>query len=157
MSTILPYIGFVALGALILYLIVNAIIENVKRQEFRRANREAQFSGSANKKEKGFWETLVTPKYSSKAEAIGEKGEKKVSSYLEDLDCNDYRVYNDLLIRNGRYTTQLIMLSYRIMEYLFWRRKIIMGRYMAVAMPSSGINFCRHSAINASALLRNIS
>ncbi len=107
MSTILPYIGFVALGALILYLIVNAIIENVKRQEFRRANREAQFSGSANKEEKGFWETLVTPKYRSKAEAIGEKGEKKVSSYLEDLDCNDYRVYNDLLIRNGRYTTQV--------------------------------------------------
>ncbi len=26
---------------------------------------------------------------------------------MEDLDCEDYRIYNDLLIRNGNYTTQV--------------------------------------------------
>ena len=59
------------------------------------------------REEKGFWASLFTPKYSSQAEAIGDSGEKRVSSFLEDLDCEDYRVYNDLLIRNGNYTTQV--------------------------------------------------
>ena len=103
----LIYIGFAALGAFFLYLIVKSIIEGIKRAKFRKKNRETQFSGSAVKEEKGFWASLFTPKYSSRAEAIGDYGEKRVSSFLEDLDCEDYRVYNDLLIRNGNYTTQV--------------------------------------------------
>ena len=107
MNEILIYIGLAALCALILYLIVKSIIESIKREQFRRRNRETQFSGSAVKEEKGFWTSLFAPKYSSRAEAIGDYGEKRVSSFLEDLDCEDYRVYNDLLIRNGNYTTQV--------------------------------------------------
>ena len=43
------------------------------------------------KEKKGFWASLFTPKYSSRAEAIGDYGEKRVSSFLADLDCDDYR------------------------------------------------------------------
>lgn len=107
MKDVLIYIGFAALGAFILYLIVKSIIESIKREQFRKKNRETQFSGSAVKEEKGFWASLFTPKYNSRAEAIGDRGEKRVSSFLEDLDCEEYRVYNDLLIRNGNYTTQV--------------------------------------------------
>ena len=107
MKEILIYTGLAALGAFIFYRIVKSIIENIKREQFRRKNREAQFSGSAVKEEKGFWASLFTPKYSSRAEAIGDYGEKRVSSFLADLDCEDYKVYNDLLIRNGNYTTQV--------------------------------------------------
>lgn len=107
MKEILIYIGLAALTALVLYLIVKSIVESSKREQFRKKNRETQFSGSAVKEEKGFWASMFTPKYSSRAEAIGDYGEKRVSSFLEDLDCEDYRVYNDLLIRNGNYTTQV--------------------------------------------------
>lgn len=107
MKEILIYFGLAASGALILYLIVKSIIESIKREQFRKKNRETQFSGSAVKEDKGFWASLFTPKYSSRAEAIGDWGEKMVSSFLEDLDCEDYRVYNDLLVRNGNYTTQV--------------------------------------------------
>ena len=107
MKEILIHIGLVALIAFILYLIVKSIIENIKREQFRKKNRETQFSGSAVKEEKGFWASLITPKYSSRAEAIGDYGEKRVSSFLEDLDCDHYRVFNDLLIRDGKYTTQV--------------------------------------------------
>ena len=107
MKDILIHIGLVALIAFILYLIVKSIIENIKREQFRKKNRETQFSGSAVKEEKGFWAALFTPKYSSRAEALGDFGEKRVSSFLEDLDCEDYRVFNDLLIRDGKYTTQV--------------------------------------------------
>ena len=107
LKEVLIYIGLAALGAFILYLIVKSIIESIKREQFRKRNRETQFSGSAVKEEKGFWASLFTPKYSSRAEAIGDYGEKRVSSFLEDLDCEDYRVYNDLLIRYGNYTTQV--------------------------------------------------
>ncbi len=107
LNEFLIYIGLAALLVLFLYLIVKSIIENIKREKFRKKNRETQFSGSAVKEEKGFWATLFTPKYNSRAEAIGDDGEKRVSSFLEDLDCEDYRVYNDLLIRNGNYTTQV--------------------------------------------------
>lgn len=51
--------------------------------------------------------SIFTSRYSSRAEAISDYGEKMVSSFLEDLDCKDYRVYSDLLIRNGKYTTQI--------------------------------------------------
>lgn len=107
MKEILIYIGLAILGAFILYLIVKSIIESIKRAQFRKKNRETQFSGKAIKEKKGFWASLFTSKYSSRSEAIGDYGEKKVSSLLEDLDCEDYRVYNDLLVRNGDYTTQV--------------------------------------------------
>ena len=74
MKEILIYIGLAALCALILYLIVKSIIESIKREQFRRRNRETQFSGSAVKEEKGFWTSLFTPKYSSRAEAISDYG-----------------------------------------------------------------------------------
>lgn len=45
------YIGLAALGAFILYLIVKSIIENIKREQFLKKNRETQFSGSAVKHE----------------------------------------------------------------------------------------------------------
>jgi len=105
--TILQYIGLVALFVFLLYLTIRSIIEKVRRESIRKINREAQFSGSAIKEEKGFLASLLTPKYRSRAEAIGDHGEKKVSSFLADLSCNDYQVYNDLLIRDGNYTTQV--------------------------------------------------
>lgn len=92
LKEILIYIGLAVLGAFVIYLIVKSIIESIQREQFRKKNRETQFSGSAIKEEKGFWASLFTPKYSSRAEAIGDYGEKRVSSFLEDLDCEDYRV-----------------------------------------------------------------
>lgn len=70
-------------------------------------NREAQFSGSAVKEEKGFWASLFSSSISSRVERIGENGEREVSSYLADLECEEYQVFNDLLLRNGNYTTQI--------------------------------------------------
>ena len=107
MKEVLTYIGFTVVSVFVLYLAVESIIENIKRERFRKKNRETQFSGSAIKEEKGFWASLFTPRYSSRAEAIGEYGEKKVSSFLADLDCEEYRVFNDLLLRDGKYTTQI--------------------------------------------------
>lgn len=107
MNEFLIYVGLAAIGAFVLYLIVKFVVESIKREQFRKKNRETQFSGSAVKEENGFWASLFTLKYSSRAEAIGDRGEKRVSSFLENLDCEDYRVYNDLLIRNGNYTTQV--------------------------------------------------
>lgn len=107
MKNTLLIAGFVALGALALYLIAKSVIEGIKRQRFRRKNREAQFSGSAVKEEKGFWASLFSPRRSSRAERIGENGEREVSSYLADLECEEYQVFNDLLLRNGNYTTQI--------------------------------------------------
>lgn len=107
MKEILIHIGLAALGAFVLYRIVKAVIERIKRERFRKKNRETQFSGSAIKEEKGYWSSLFTPKYVTHAEVVGEYGERKVSSLLADLDSEDYRVFNDLLIRNGNYTTQV--------------------------------------------------
>lgn len=101
------YIVFAVLCVIAVFLIVRSIRRSVELRRHRRRNRETQFSGSAVKEEKRFWTSLFTPRYSSRAEAIGDYGEKRVSSFLEDLDCEDYRVYNDLLIRNGKYTTQV--------------------------------------------------
>lgn len=107
MEKVFIYIGLAVLGAFVFYLLVRLIIESIRYEQFRKKNRETQFSGSAVKEEKGFWASLFTSKYSSRAEAIGDHGEKRVSSFLEDLDCEDYRVFNDLLIRDGKYTTQV--------------------------------------------------
>lgn len=107
MKEILIYIGLAALGAFVLYRIVKSIIENVKRERFRKKNREAQFSGSAVKEKKGFWASVFSSNRSTWAERIGENGERTVSSYLADLECDDYQVFNDLLLRDGYYTTQI--------------------------------------------------
>ena len=107
MKEILIYIGLAALGAFVLYRIVKSIIENVKRECFRKKNREAQFSGSAVKEKKGFWASVFSSNRSTWAERIGENGERTVSSYLADLECDDYQVFNDLLLRDGNYTTQI--------------------------------------------------
>lgn len=88
-------------------MIAKSIIENVRLHRYRKINREMQFSGSAIKDEKGIWESFFAPKYSSKSEAIGDQGEKHVSSFLEYLPCEEYQVFNDLLIRDGNYTTQV--------------------------------------------------
>ena len=102
LERILLIIGLVALIAFILYGVVKAIIENVKRERFRRKNRNAQYSGSAVKEKKV---SLFSSE--SRAERIGERGERRVSSFLEDLPCEDYWVFNDLLIRDRNYTTQI--------------------------------------------------
>lgn len=114
MNSILLIAGLVILGTFILYRIVKTIIENVKRERFRRKNREAQFSGSAVKEKKSLWTSSYSSKRGTRAERIGEKGEKAVSSYLADLECEDYHVFNDLLFRDGNYTTQIdhIILSH---------------------------------------------
>lgn len=85
MNEFLIYVGLAAIGAFVLYLIVKSFVESIKREQFRKKNRETQFSGSAVKEEKGFWASLFTLKYSSRAEAIGDRGEKRVSSFLENL------------------------------------------------------------------------
>lgn len=107
LKEILIYIGLAALGVFILYLIIKSIIESVKLSRFRKKNRDAQFSGSAVKEDKGFWASIFLPKYDSRAASIGDRGEKRVSSFLSDLPYEDYRVYNDLLLRKGNYTTQI--------------------------------------------------
>ena len=102
---ILVYIALFAFVAILLFLMINSIKESVERARFRKRNRETQFSGSAVKENQGFFSSFFEVSYSSRAESLGEYGERRVSSYLEDLPCEDYRVYNDLLIRDGNYTT----------------------------------------------------
>lgn len=107
MKNLLVIVGLFALTAFILYQIVKSIIENVKRQRFRKKNREAQFSGSAVKEKKGCWASVFPSNRSTRAEHIGENGELAVSFYLADLEWEDYHVFNDLLLRDGNYTTQI--------------------------------------------------
>lgn len=107
MKNLLLIAGLVALGTFILYRIVKSIIENVKRERFRKKNREAQFSRSAVKEKEGFWASIFSPNRRTRAERIGDSGERAVSSYLADLECEDYQVFNDLLLRDGNYTTQI--------------------------------------------------
>lgn len=105
--SLLVYICLAAMAAFLLYLMVNSIIEGVKRARFRKRNRETQYSGSAIKENQGLLSSVFNVRYGNKADALGVCGERKVSSYLEDLSCDDYRVYNDLLIRDGNFTTQV--------------------------------------------------
>lgn len=107
MKKFILLLGLFALITHILYMMVKSIIENEKRKSFRKKNREAQYSGSAAKEKKGVWETLFSSRYGSRAEYIGERGERRVSSFLEDLPCEDYWVFNDLLICDRNYTTQI--------------------------------------------------
>ena len=104
---VLIYIGLFAVIASALYLGVKRIVESVKHARFRKKNRQTQYSGSAVKENQGFFSSVFKGRHGSRAESLGEHGERRVSSYLEDLPCEDYRVYNDLLIRDGNYTTQV--------------------------------------------------
>ena len=87
----------VVFTAFILYLIVKTFVKNVKRQRFRKKNRDAQFFGGIS----------AHPKDASRVEMIGEDGERKVAYLLGDLEHEDYQVFNDLLIKKGNYTTQI--------------------------------------------------
>lgn len=107
MTDSLFIIGVVALIASILYLVIKTIIESIKEQLFHRENRKAQFSGSAVDEREGSISKVFASRYENQAEKIGEYGERRVSSFMEDLPKNDYWVFNDLLIRTGNYTTQI--------------------------------------------------
>lgn len=75
---------------------------------------------------------------------------------MEDLDCEDYRIYNDLLIRNGNYTTQVDHIV--ISRYgVFVLETMSTGRFMAAVMLNSGSSICQTSATSATALPRSIS
>ena len=100
---VLQNICIIAAIALLICVVVKAAIEGERRRRFRKENRERQFSGSAIREKKGFWASLFSGLFKSKAESLGESGERTVSSYLEDLPHKDYLVFNDLLIRNGDY------------------------------------------------------
>ncbi len=118
MKDFLLIAGLIALGTFILYRIINSTIENVKRERFRKKNREAQFSGSAVKEKKGFWASIFSSNRSTWAERIGENGERTVSSYLADLECDDYQVFNDMLVRDGNYTTQIeVTWTFGVMDF----------------------------------------
>lgn len=92
--------------AVVLFLVVISTIKRAKRERFRKTNRAAQFSGSPKKEDKGFFSSLLRA-FSRSPEAIGERGEREVSYYLSDLPYQDYMVFNDLLLVNGNYTTQI--------------------------------------------------
>ncbi len=103
----LRFLGVSVFLILVLYAIIKAAIEGEKKRRFRKTNRENQFSGSAVKENKGSFSSIFKSSYSSRAESLGEFGERRVSSELEDLSCEDYMVFNDLLIRDTNYTTQI--------------------------------------------------
>lgn len=107
LNSILLYIGLFAVFAIVLFLIIKSIKENVERQRIRRKNREYQFSGRAHSENESGSTSLFSRSRKSRAEILGERGERKVSSYLEDLPYEDYQVFNDILIRDGSYTTQI--------------------------------------------------
>ena len=100
---IIYQIGLGVLGLLMLALFIHQIIKIAKRNKIRRQNRACQFEGSPIKEERGFW----TPRFGSRAEEIGELGEKHLSWFLADLPPEDYMVFNDLLVINGGHTTQV--------------------------------------------------
>ena len=55
-----------------------------------------------------FYGRDIVPKTSRySAEHIGADGEEKVSLYLANLPCDNYHVFNDILIQNGEFTTQI--------------------------------------------------
>lgn len=103
LGQILHIIAIVAIIGFILYLITKIIVENVKRYRIRKSNRKAQYSGRAVDEKRGLWYYITK----SRSDYIGDFGEFRVSSFLADLPREEYKVYNDLLIRNGGYTTQI--------------------------------------------------
>lgn len=107
MKSIIFHIAILLLGAFVLYWIVKSVIESAKLGRIRKKNLDAQFSGSAVKEEKGVLSSVFTTRHNSRAEAIGDIGERNVSTYLSDLPYEEYDVFNDLLIRDGKYTSQV--------------------------------------------------
>lgn len=107
MKQILLIIGSTAFAAIILYRVIKSIVENVKRRRIVQKNLDAQFSGTPVSEKRGVLSSFFLSYYGKRADAIGELGERKVSSYLANLPCEDYYVFNDLLIRDGKYTTQI--------------------------------------------------
>ena len=94
---LLPYIGVAAIGFFLIYLSVRLIKKGVEFYRFQKKNRDAQFSGSA----------VSRSRRRTYEEAIGDSGERRVSSFLANLPREEYQVFNDLLVRNGKYTTQV--------------------------------------------------
>lgn len=107
MKKILLIIGLTAFAAFVLYLVIKTIVENVKRRRIIQKNLDAQFSGTPVSEKRGVLSTFFISFYGKRADAIGDLGERKVSYYLANLPCEDYYVFNDLLIREGNYTTQV--------------------------------------------------
>ncbi len=107
MISILICIGLAVFVVASIYAIVKAIVEGVERRRFRKRNRESQYSGSVIKEKDSFWTRAFYQARRTRAENLGDSGERRMATYLEDLPCEIYRVYNDILIRNGNYTTQV--------------------------------------------------
>ncbi len=107
MMDILVFIGIAAFVVLGIYAVVKSIIASVEHHRFRKRNRESQYSGSAVSEKKSVFASAVSYSYKSNAERMGDYGERRMAAYLEDLPCEFYRVYNDILIRDGDYTTQV--------------------------------------------------
>lgn len=100
-------IGIAAFVVLGIYAIVKTAVERAERCRFRKRNRESQYSGTAVKEKDSFWTRAFYQARKTRAEALGDSGERRMAAYLEDLPCEVYRVYNDILIRDGNYTTQV--------------------------------------------------
>lgn len=100
-------IGIAAFVVLGIYAIVKTAVERAERRRFRKRNRESQYSGTAVKEKDSFWTRAFYQARKTRAEALGDSGERRMAAYLEDLPCEVYRVYNDILIRDGNYTTQV--------------------------------------------------
>ena len=107
MKDLLIIICLLILFVLILYRVVVSTVEGIEHQRFRKKNRDAQYSGRVVKEEKGLFSSIISSRHGSRAESLGEFGEGRVSSFLEDLPCEDYQVFNDLLICDRDYTTQI--------------------------------------------------
>lgn len=96
MGTLL-YIALAVFGLGPIFIMVRSIKSRIELYRFRKKNRAAQFSGSA----------ATQSKKRTYEEAIGDSGERSVSSYLANLPCEEYQVLNDLLVCDGKYTTQI--------------------------------------------------
>lgn len=103
----LAFIGLAAFAVLVFYAVVKLAKERAERSRFRKRNRESQYSGTAEIEKKGFLSAVFSYSYRSDAERMGDYGERRMAAYLEDLPCEIYHVYNDILIRDGDYTTQV--------------------------------------------------
>lgn len=107
MISILICIGLAVLVVVVFFAIVKAIVGGVERSRFRKRNRESQYSGSVIKEKDSFWTKAFYQARRTRAENLGDYGERRMATYLEDLPCEVYRVYNDILLRDGNYTTQV--------------------------------------------------
>lgn len=107
MTELLISIGVIAFAALVVYAIVKEMVDSVRRHRFHKRNRESQFSGKAFNKERSIWESVISGSHRSTAEVLGDYGERRMAAFFEDLPSEDYFVFNDILIRDGNYTTQI--------------------------------------------------